>query len=152
MPQWKPNKVFIRVSSRYCTTPIRLIKKAYKELRIFIHYWDFNEITVNNHYILLPIQETMYQLSGTKLLSRLDLWEVSNLMRITEQDEWKTTIKTHYCLLHYLVCIFDITYVVIERHNMTNWARDTWYLDILSTGNKVEDIDGSQVSGFRKFW
>ena len=83
-------------------------KKNIMNLHLIVDYWSLNAVTVKNWYLLLLIDILLNRLKGVKYFTRLDLRNVYHLIRIWEEDEWKTAFKTWYGLYEYTVMFFDL--------------------------------------------
>ena len=102
------SKGFIRPSSSSCASPVLFAKKPDGGLRFCVDYRGLNAITKKNRYPLPLINETLHQVQGAKIFTRLDLRSAFNLIRIKEGDEWKTAFRTRYGLFEYLVLPFGL--------------------------------------------
>ena len=78
---------FIRPSKFPIRTPILFDKKPDGSLCFCIDYWDFNNLTMKNRYLLSLIGESLDQLSWAKRFTQLDLTNAYHRMRICESDE-----------------------------------------------------------------
>lgn len=100
---------FIRASTSSAASPILFVKKPNGELRLCVDYRGLNAITKKNRYPLPLIDETLHQIRGAKLFTKIDLRSGYNLIRIREGDEWKTAFRTRYGLFESLVMPFGLT-------------------------------------------
>lgn len=80
------------------TTPVRVVffftGKKDNSLRQCIDYRGLNKITIKNRSPLPLIFSAFELLQGTKVFSKLGLRNAYHLVRIREEDEWKTTFNT----------------------------------------------------------
>ena len=102
-------KGFIQPSSSPAGSPILFVKKKDGSLRLCVDYRDLNEKTINNYYPLPLIQATLMQLSKAKWYTKLDIRGAYNLIRMAEDDAWKTAFRTCYGLFESLVRPFGLT-------------------------------------------
>jgi hypothetical protein len=49
------------------------IKKPEKEIHLYINYHLFNTITKKDYYLILLIKETMANITGYKIITKLDI-------------------------------------------------------------------------------
>ena len=78
-------------------------------LHLCIDYRALNDITIKDRYPLPRIEETLHQIRGAKYFTRLDLRSAYNLIRIMDDDDWKTDFQTRYGLFELLVMPFGLT-------------------------------------------
>jgi hypothetical protein len=65
--------------------------------------------------------------TGTKFFTKLDLKNGYNLIRIKEDDEWKTGFRYRYGLYKYLIMLFGLPNAPATFQDMTNHIfRDMW--------------------------
>jgi hypothetical protein len=78
------------------------------------------------------MQETLLRLSKTKWYTKLDVWDAYNMIRIAEEDEWKTAFRTRYGLFESFVMPFGVTNAPVSFQEFIN---DTLrpFLDIFCT-------------------
>nr|GEZ80407.1 putative reverse transcriptase domain-containing protein [Tanacetum cinerariifolium] len=67
------DKGFIRPSSLPWEAPVQIVKKKDGSSQMCIDYWEFNELTVKNHYPLPRIDDLFDQLQGSSVYSKIDL-------------------------------------------------------------------------------
>ena len=89
-------------SSKFPTGALILFdKKPDASLRLYIDYWGFNNLTINNLYLLPLIEELLDRLGQATRFNQLDLINAYHQMRITEVDKWKTAFRTRYSHFEY---------------------------------------------------
>lgn len=99
-------KGFIRPSSSPAGAGFFFVQKKDGGLRLCIDYRGLNDITVKNRYPLPLIPELFDRVKGASIFTKLDLRGAYNLIRIKEDDEWKTAFNTRDGHLEYLVMPF----------------------------------------------
>jgi len=87
-------KGFIRPSTSPCGSLIILVRKKDGSWRMCIDYRALNKITIKNHYPLPCINDLLDQLKEAVYFIKLDLHSGYHLVRVAEQDAWKTAFKT----------------------------------------------------------
>ena len=101
------HKGWIRPSKSPCGASLFLVPKK-GGLRPVIDYRKLNEITVTDSTPLPLIDDTMDQIQGNTVFSKIDLKDAFNQIRIKEGDEWKTAFRTRYGTFEYLVMPFGL--------------------------------------------
>jgi hypothetical protein len=73
------------------------IKKLGKGIRLCINYRLFNTIIKKDCYLILLIKETIANIAGYRIITKLDIWKAFNRIRIiTSEDK---DLLTFYILL-----------------------------------------------------
>src|SRR5207253_4757802 len=77
-------------------------------------------VTVKNKYPLLDINILFGQLSGARVVSKIDLRSEYHQIRIQEEDIPKTAFSTRYGLYEFLVMSFGLTNAPTFFMNLMN--------------------------------
>lgn len=102
-------KGFIAHSSSPYASPVLFVKKPGGGIRFCVDYRKLNAITKKDRYPLPLIQETLAQLTGAKIFSKLDIRHAFNRIRMaTPRDEDLTTFRTRYGSFKYKVLPFGL--------------------------------------------
>ena len=134
----------VRHSCSAAAAPILFIRKKDRSLRLCMNYRALNRLTIPNKYPLLLIKELLDKIRGRKWLTRLDLKNEYNLIRIAAGDEWKTAFCTKQGLFKYTGMLFGLTNAPALFQEMMNiifkdMEECIWYLDdILIYGGDIE--------------
>lgn len=83
----------------------------------YIDFYKSNQITVKNQYLLPLIPDLLSHLQGTKFLTKLDLREAYNFIRIRQVDKWKTVFDT----TEHFVMLFDLGNSPAAFQNFANY-------------------------------
>ena len=83
--------------------------KKDRSLRFCIDYRQLNKITIKNRHTLPLISELQDKIRGAKWLTKLDLRDAYQTVRIKSGEEWKTGFKTSYGHYEYTVMPFRLT-------------------------------------------
>jgi hypothetical protein len=102
-------KGFIGLSSSPWGCPAIFVKKKDQTLRMCVDYRPLNEVTIKNKYPLPRIDILFDQLTGARVLSKIDLRSGYHQIRIRPEDIPKTAFTTRYGLFEYLVMSFGLT-------------------------------------------
>ena len=90
---------FIRSFESSIGALILFNQKPDGSLRICVDYWDLNNITIKNQYLLLLIGKLLDWLGRARIFTQLNLTNTYYWMRICEGNEWKTAFWTQYSYL-----------------------------------------------------
>ena len=101
-------KGFIRVSSSSAVFSIIFVKKPEGGLCLCVDYCGLNNLTVKNHYLLPLVRETLNLLTLSVIFTKVDIIAAFNKLRMAEEEEWKTAMRTSYSLFEYLVMPFEL--------------------------------------------
>jgi len=101
-----------------------------KGLRSCMDYRKLNQVTIPNRYPLLLMQELHDRVQGSQWFTKLDLKNGFNLIRIKEEDEWKTAFRTCYRLYEFQVMPFGLTNAPSTFQDMMNHV----FSDMLDLG------------------
>ena len=85
------------------------VKKKECSLRPCLDYRGQIKGTIKDRYPLPLIDETLTRIAKAKIVTKIDIRDAYNLIRIKEGDEWKTAIRTCYGLFEFLVMPFGLT-------------------------------------------
>jgi hypothetical protein len=103
------SKGFIRSPSSPFRSLVLFAPKPNRGLRLCVDYRGLNEETIKNHYPLTLIQETLLRLSKARWYTKLDDQDAYNMIRIAEDDQWKTAFRTRDGLFESLVMPFGLS-------------------------------------------
>ena len=124
----------IQRSRSQASSPILFIRKANGSLCLCVDYRGLNNLTIPNKYPLLRIDELLEKTHGSKFFTKLDLKNGSYLIRIAQEEEWKTAFRTENGLFEYTVMPFRLTNAPASFQEMMDEIFDgldgvIWYLD-----------------------
>jgi hypothetical protein len=74
-----------------------------------VDYRALNAVTIKNRHPLPLIQESLDQLVGATIFTKLDIREAYYKIRIKEGNEWKTAFRTRYSHFKYTIVPFGLT-------------------------------------------
>jgi transposase InsO family protein/predicted aspartyl protease len=125
-------KGFMRPSSSPAAASMLFVKKKEGSLRPCLDYRGLNKGTIKDRYPLPLINETLNRIAKAKVITKIDIRDAYNLIRIKEGDEWKTALRTRYGLYEFLVMPFGLTNAPATFQRYVN---DTLrpYLDVFCT-------------------
>uniref|UniRef100_A0A8C5M7C9 ribonuclease H n=1 Tax=Leptobrachium leishanense TaxID=445787 RepID=A0A8C5M7C9_9ANUR len=140
-------KGFIRPSTSPAGAGIFFVDKKDGGLRPCVDYRDLNKITVKNRYPLPLIPELLERLKNAKIYSKLDLRGAYNLVRMKQDDEWKTAFRSRYGHFEYTVMPYGLCNAPATfQHFINDVFRDlldcfvvTYLDDILVFSSSLED-------------
>jgi hypothetical protein len=99
----------IQRSPSPAAAPILFAKKKDGGLRLCVDYRALNLGTVKNRYPLPLISELLDRVREVRIFTKLDLRNAYHLIRIKEEDEFKTAFRTRYGQFEYQVMPFGLT-------------------------------------------
>jgi len=124
----------IQRSTSSAGSPILFVPKPNgRGLRLCVDYRGINRITIPNRYPLPQMQELQDRIQGAQWFTKMDLKNGFHLIRIKEEDEWKTTFCTWYGLYEFLVMPFGLSNAPATFQDMMNHIfRDMLDLGLLA--------------------
>ena len=85
------------------------VKKPGGGIRFYVDYRKLNAITRKDKYPIPLIEETLAQLSGCKIMTKIDIRHAFNRVRLASgQEEDLTTFNTRFGAYKYLVLPFSL--------------------------------------------
>jgi len=102
-------KGYIRLSKSPQMSPVFFVGKKDGSKRMVMDYYNLNNQTIKNNYLLPLITELIDNMGSKKVFTKMDLrWGFNNI-RIKEGDEWKGTFTMHIGFFKPIVMFFGIT-------------------------------------------
>jgi hypothetical protein len=97
------NNGAIRRSRSSAAAPILFAKKKDGRLRLCVDYRGLDSITKKNRYPLRLTADLLDRVNGCNKFAVIDLEDTFNLIRVKEDDEWKTAFRTHLGLFEHAI-------------------------------------------------
>lgn len=118
-------KGFIRHSQSPYGAPVLFAKKKDGSLRLCVDYRGLNKVTIKNRYPLPLIGELLDRISRAKVLTKFDVRDGYNRVRIAAGEEEKTAFRCRYGLFEYTVMPFGLCNAPgTFQHYMNNTFRE----------------------------
>ena len=102
-------KGFIKSSKALFILLILFIEKLNSSLWFCMDYWKLNTIIKKDQYSLLLIDETLEQLSQTKIFIKINIWQAFYKIWIDSDSEDLTTFRTCYRSYKFKILLFELT-------------------------------------------
>ena len=102
-------KKWIHLSSSSVEASVLFVKKLNESLRLFMNYYDFNEITVKNNYSLSLLSETLNHFAHARHFIKIDICNIYHCIQICKSDKWKMIFHTCYDQFEYQMMLFELT-------------------------------------------
>lgn len=95
-------------------SPVVLVKKKDGTQRLCVDCRRLNKQALKDNYHILFLKNLVDKLGGYRYLSKLDLRVRFDQLRMSPEDMYKTTFKTHPWHYEYLVIPFNLTNTVFH--------------------------------------
>ena len=89
-------KSFIKASRASCSSLILLAKKLSERICFCVDYKRLNKLTKKNAYPIPLIAETLAQLKGAKIFTKIDIRQAFHKLRMSASSEDLTTMATKF--------------------------------------------------------
>ncbi len=99
---------FIKPSKSLTEYSILFVSKKNDTKQLCVNYRQLNEITKQDSYSLLLIEELQDRLGKVKWFTSLNLKEAYYWVQMKEGKEWKTAFQTRYKHYKYTVMPFEL--------------------------------------------
>ena len=122
-------KEYIRHFKFRTEQPILFTLKKSKELRLCVDFRKINALTQKDKYLLFLMTDFKIRMNKARWFIKFDLKDAFNLIRIKQEDEWKTAFRTKYEFFEYLIMSFELINASATLQRAVNKALYN-YLDI----------------------
>ena len=102
-------KGFIKASRAPCLSPILLAKKPGRGICFCVDYRRLNKLTKKDAYLIPLIAETLAQLKGAKVFTKIDIRQAFHKLRMSASSEDLTTMATRFGAFKWKVLPFGLT-------------------------------------------
>ena len=102
-------KSFIQASRAPCSSLILQAKKPNRGIRFCVDYRRLNELTKKDAYPIPLIAETLIQLKGAKVFTKIDMRQAFHKLRMLASPEDPTTMATRFGVFKWKVLPFGLT-------------------------------------------
>jgi len=100
---------FICSTSSPYGAPVLFVKKKDSSLWLCVDFRSLNKITKKDRYPLSLISDLLDSPCKARIYTKIDLRHAYHLVRIAEEDEWKTAFRTRYGVFEWSVMPFGLT-------------------------------------------
>lgn len=99
---------YIVPSKSSIVSPVILVPKGNKDLRVCVDYRKLNSITKTDHYPLPLLQDIVSMITGCSVFSKIDLKDAFNQIPVVPADRNLTAFKCKFGIYEYKVMPFGL--------------------------------------------
>jgi hypothetical protein len=88
---------------------VLLVQKKDITWRFCVDYRKLNSLTIKNRFPIPIVDEILDELAGAQYFTTLDMKAGHHQVRMRQEDEYKTTFKTHHSHYQFMVMQFGLT-------------------------------------------
>ena len=92
---------FIKPSKFPASAFIPFDRKSNGFFRLYVDYWDLNNLTIKNRYPLPLIGKSLDRLGRARWFTQLDSTNAYHQIRIRKKDKWKIAFRIQYNQFEY---------------------------------------------------
>ena len=127
-----------------------IVKKSNEDLRIYVNYRIFNNVTIKNRNVSLLFRDILVRLCQIKIYNKFDIIAAFNEIRMKFKHEKKIVFITRYELFEYVIMFFDLcnvfeTFQIFINKTLQKYLDDFYIIylnDILVYNNlKAKHIE-----------
>lgn len=100
---------FIWYSKSSAAVFILFSKKSDGSLRLYVDYWELNNTTIKNKYLLSLVGKSLDQLGKAQKFTNIDLTPAYHCLCIMKKNKWKIAFQTQYKNFKYQVLSFGLS-------------------------------------------
>jgi len=140
-------KGYIRPSKSPQMLLVFFIGKKDSSKRIVIDYYNLNDQTIKNNYLLPLITKLIDDIESKKVFTKMDLRWGFNNVRIKKGDEWKRAFTMHISSFEPTVMFFEMTNLLATfqaminkiLRDLINKGKITAFVDDILVGTETEE-------------
>ena len=140
-------KGYIRLSKSPQMSPVFFVGKKDGSKRMVMDYYNLNNQTIKNNYLLPLITELIDNMGSKKVFMKIDLRWGFNNVRIKEGDEWKGAFTMHIGSFEPTVMFFGMTNLLATfqammneiLRDLINEGKVAAFVDDVLVGTKTEE-------------
>jgi hypothetical protein len=93
-------------------SPVLLVQKKDDSWCFYVDYKRLNSLTIKSKFPMLLVDEILDELTGSQFFNKLDFNVGFHQVRMTSEDEFKITFKTHHNHYQFKVMPFEMNHIL----------------------------------------